>query len=155
MTHVNTPARRTHPFIAALVAATVIVLVECLVFNFACLRSRSARPADASQSLIEQGSNSAADPQVTLGPGLAIHGDGLLQVTDATKAYIDAPTNGSSPYAQVLMTSLNDIALARTTMTQVQRDELYRELVHVRLDGGRMQTVAVDAPRSTLSLIHI
>lgn len=31
--------------------------------------------------LIEQGSNSAADPQVTLGPGLAIHGDGLLQVT--------------------------------------------------------------------------
>lgn len=67
MTHVNTPARRTHPLIAALVAALVIVLVECLVFNFACLRSHSARPANASQSLIEQGANGAANPQVALG----------------------------------------------------------------------------------------
>lgn len=149
MTHVNTPARRTHPLIAALVAAFVIVLVECFVFNFACLRSHSARPANASQSLIEQGANGTANPQVTLGPGLALHGNGLLRVTDATKAYVDVPSNGSSPYAQVLMTSPNNIARARTTMTQAQRDELYRELVHVRLDGGRMQTVAVNAPRST------
>lgn len=125
--------RRTHPLAAAFVAALIIVLVECFFFNAASFASRSASPTQAG---------------LKFGPGLEQTGDGLLRVSDATQAYIDVSSNGSSDYAHVDMMSAGEYRKTLPTLTQEQRNEQVRESVHVRLDDGSVHNVDVLVSRS-------
>lgn len=74
--------------IFALLAAAIILLLECFAFNAQFWRTLGA-------------SRDSVSALNMLGPGLSRQKDGTLVVTDPTSAYLTTQTDGSSPYIRI------------------------------------------------------
>ncbi|WEV45984.1 glycosyltransferase [Bifidobacterium sp. ESL0690] len=74
--------------IFALLAAAIILLLECFVFNAQFWSTLGA-------------SRDSVSALNTLGPGLSRQKDGTLVVTDPTSAYLTTQSDGSSPYIRI------------------------------------------------------
>ncbi|MBM6699146.1 hypothetical protein H7U32_02140 [Bifidobacterium pullorum subsp. saeculare] len=142
----------------ALAAAVLLaLLMETVVFNLPFWRTVGA-------------STDSAAPYNTLGTGLERTAEGLLRVTDPTRAYLELTADGTSGYARIDPVSDDQLRRANeaadraakaleealeadpaqaTTMKPVKRPV---STVHVRVDvgsaHGRAQSACAGAPRS-------
>ncbi|KAB8287586.1 hypothetical protein DSM100688_1372 [Bifidobacterium ramosum] len=118
--------------LVACVAMLLIALLECAVFNLPFWTTLSAS-ADSSAA------------ENTLGPGLERTDDGLLRVTDPTRAWLEVKADGSSPYARVDTVDVSHGAWL------TQQDRLTWTF-HLRVDAngraGRVQQTAYASRRS-------
>lgn len=118
--------------LAVLIVAVIIACLECVAANLPFWTTLAASTDTASASN-------------AIGPGLERREDGMLVVTDQTRAYLDVPADGTSSYIRIDPVPGEVLAAADAA------DTPYRT-VYVRADGdghaGRMTSVAVNAPRS-------
>lgn len=122
--------RHAHPvraLLALLAALLAIVAVECVVFNAPFWRTLGA-------------STDTNAVHNTLGPGLKRTDDGMLTVTDPTKAYLELTADGTSPYLRIDTTDESTIKQVRKQAEAESRTNGDKEVakplttIHVRAD---------------------
>ena len=131
--------------IALLAAIAAIAAMECIVFNLPFWRTLGA-------------STDTNAVHNTLGSGLTRRNDGMLTVTDPTKAYLELTADGTSDYLRIDTASSKVIDKAREQAeaeSEANDDkEVFKPLatIHVRADvdgiTGKAQSMNPDAIRS-------
>ena len=131
--------------IALLAAVAAIAAMECIVFNLPFWRTLGA-------------STDTNAVHNTLGSGLTRRNDGMLTVTDPTKAYLELTADGTSDYLRIDTASSKVIDKAREQAeaeSEANDDkEVFKPLatIHVRADvdgiTGQAQSMNPDAIRS-------
>ena len=131
--------------IALLAAIAAIAAMECIVFNLPFWRTLGA-------------STDTNAVHNTLGSGLTRRNDGMLTVTDPTKAYLELTADGTSDYLRIDTASSKVIDKAREQAeaeSEANDDkEVFKPLatIHVRADvdgiTGQAQSMNPDAIRS-------
>lgn len=113
--------------IALLAAVAAIAAMECIVFNLPFWRTLGA-------------STDTNAVHNTLGSGLTRRNDGMLTVTDPTKAYLELTADGTSDYLRIDTASSKVIDKAREQAeaeSEANDDkEVFKPLatIHVRAD---------------------
>ena len=120
---------------AAIVAVlAMMVVAECVLCNMPFWRSLAA-------------SGDSASAYNVLGPGLERADDGLLEVTDPTRAYMQVAADGSSEYVRVVPVSSN--VLSKVSSARMRRVSF---TVRVRPDtdrrAGVVDSVSLGSARS-------
>ena len=133
------------PLIALLAAVAAIAAMECIVFNLPFWRTLGA-------------STDTNAVHNTLGSGLTRRNDGMLTVTDPTKAYLELTADGTSDYLRIDTESSKVIDKAREQAEAESKanddKEVFKPLatIHVRADvdgiTGKAQSMNPDAIRS-------
>ncbi len=133
--------------IALLAAIAAIAAMECIVFNLPFWRTLGA-------------STDTNAVHNTLGSGLTRRNDGMLTVTDPTKAYLELTADGTSDYLRIDTASSKVIDKAREQAeaeSEANDDkEVFNPLatIHVRADvdgiTGQAQSMNPDANRQPL-----
>ena len=131
--------------IALLAAVAAIAAMECIVFNLPFWRTLGA-------------STDTNAVHNTLGSGLTRRNDGMLTVTDPTKAYLELTADGTSDYLRIDTESSKVIDKAREQAEAESKanddKEVFKPLatIHVRADvdgiTGKAQSMNPDAIRS-------
>ena len=131
--------------IALLAAVAAIAAMECIVFNLPFWRTLGA-------------STDTNAVHNTLGSGLTRRNDGMLTVTDPTKAYLELTADGTSNYLRIDTESSKVIDKAREQAEAESKanddKEVFKPLatIHVRADvdgiTGKAQSMNPDAIRS-------
>ena len=131
--------------IALLAAIAAIAAMECIVFNLPFWRTLGA-------------STDTNAVHNTLGSGLTRRNDGMLTVTDPTKAYLELTADGTSDYLRIDTESSKVIDKAREQAEAESKanddKEVFKPLatIHVRADvdgiTGKAQSMNPDAIRS-------
>lgn len=125
--------------------AAVIAAVECVFFNLPFWRTLGA-------------STDTNAVHNTLGDGLQRTDDGMLTVTDPTKAYLELSADGTSEYLRVDTSSMKTIRKAHERAENESRSDGDKEVftpvdaIHVRADvdgvAGQAQSINPGTPRS-------
>lgn len=132
------PARSPRPswrarFLAVVAVALCIIGIEIGAFNLPFWSTVAA-------------STDSPAAHNTLGPGLLRRDDGLLEVTDPSRAYLDTVADGTSSYVRIDPVSAHDSPQTDDGRTPSPTS------VQVRLDAdgvaGRSQSVDIGAPDS-------
>lgn len=112
--------------------ALAIACIECVVCNLPFWTTLAASTDTASASNV-------------MGAGLERRDDGMLVVTDQTKAYLDVSADGTSAYIRI-------DPVSGETLRHAQTDDAPYRALFVRADGdgraGRMTSLSINAPRS-------
>ena len=126
-------------------AVAAIAAMECIVFNLPFWRTLGA-------------STDTNAVHNTLGSGLTRRNDGMLTVTDPTKAYLELTADGTSDYLRIDTESSEVIDKAREQAEAESKanddKEVFKPLatIHVRADvdgiTGKAQSMNPDAIRS-------
>lgn len=127
-----------HPLAALLAVVAIITAMECIVFNLPFWRTLGA-------------STDTNAVHNTLGAGLARTDDGMLTVTDPTKAYLELTADGTSGYMRIDTLSQNVINTVHEQAEAESRadgdKEVFKPLdtIHVRADvsGNTGQAISI------------
>lgn len=123
---------------AVLIALALVFIVECVVCNLAHWRSIGA-------------STDSASANNALGPGVTRTAQGLLEVRDPARAYVEVVADGSSPYWRADATPAAHV----TAALEGARGDDVVSTVHLRvnaMDGASRGTSAVVSPSAPSSL---